>query len=58
MQIQSYHPGHSVEEIKENTGFHIQVAPEVTETLAPGPEIIELINAMDPDGTRGWEFGK
>jgi glutaconate CoA-transferase subunit B len=58
MQIQSYHPGHSVEEIKENTGFDIQVAPEVTETLAPGPEIIKLINAMDPDGTRGWEFGK
>jgi len=58
MQIQSCHPGHSVEEIKENTGFDIRVAPEVTETPAPGPEIGELINSMDPDHTRQWEFGK
>lgn len=58
MQIQSYHPGHSVEEIKENTGFDIGVAPEVMETPAPGAEVCELISSMDPDRTRQWEFGK
>ena len=56
MQIQHYHPGHSVDEIKENTGFDIRVAPDVNETPAPGPEVIKLINGMDPDGVRGSEF--
>lgn len=56
MQIQHYHPGHSVDEIKENTGFDILVAADVSETPLPGPEIIELINQIDPDGVRRSEF--
>lgn len=56
MQIQHYHPGHSVDEIKENTGFDIPVAPDVSETPIPGPQIIELINQIDPDGVRRSEF--
>jgi glutaconate CoA-transferase subunit B len=56
MQIQHYHPGHSVDEIKENAGFDILVAPDVSETPLPGPEIIELINQIDPDGVRRSEF--
>lgn len=56
MQIQHYHPGHSVDEIKENTGFAIPVAPDVSETPVPGPQIIELINQIDPDGVRRSEF--
>ena len=56
MQVQHYHPGHSVDEIKENTGFDILVAPDVSETPLPGPEIIELINQIDPDGVRRSEF--
>jgi hypothetical protein len=56
MQIQHYHPGHSVDEIKKNTGFDIQAAADVSETAAPGHEIIDLINEMDPDGVRGSEF--
>ncbi len=57
MQIQSFHPGHSVEEIKENTGFDIQVAPDASETPVPGADIIDMIHAMDPDGIRKSEFG-
>jgi glutaconate CoA-transferase subunit B len=56
MQIQHYHPGHSVDEIKENCGFDILVAADVSETPLPGPEIIELINQIDPDGVRRSEF--
>ena len=56
MQIQHYHAGHSVDEIKENTGFDIRVAPDVSETAAPGPDVIKLINEIDPDGVRGSEF--
>jgi glutaconate CoA-transferase subunit B len=56
MQIQSYHPGHSVEEIQENTGFDIQAAADIQETPTPGQEVIDLINQMDPDGVRRSEF--
>ena len=56
MQIRYYHPGHSVDEIMENTGFDIKAAPDVTETPVPGPDVIELINHMDPDGVRLSEF--
>ncbi len=56
MQIQYFHPGHSVDEIKENTGFEILAAPDVTETPAPGTDVIELISKMDPDGVRRSEF--
>ncbi|HIJ55989.1 MAG TPA: CoA-transferase [Deltaproteobacteria bacterium] len=56
MQIQYYHPGHSVDEIKEKTGFDILVAPDAAETPAPGQEVIQLINQIDPDGVRSSEF--
>jgi glutaconate CoA-transferase subunit B len=56
MQIQHYHPGHSVDEIKENTGFDIPVSPDAGETSAPGPDVIQLINRIDPDGVRNSEF--
>ncbi|MGD2272385.1 MAG: CoA-transferase [Desulfobacterales bacterium] len=56
MQIRSYHPGHSVEEIKENSGFELKVAPDVSETPVPGRDIIELIHRMDPDNVRRSEF--
>lgn len=57
MQLQSYHPGHSVDEIRGKTGFDLLVAPNVCETPVPGPEIIDIIRAMDPDGIRKTEFG-
>lgn len=56
MQIQAYHPGHTVDEIKEKTGFDLPLAPDVTETPVPGSEVIDLINNIDPDGVRWTEF--
>ncbi|HUU80715.1 MAG TPA: CoA-transferase [Acidobacteriota bacterium] len=56
MQIQSYHPGHTIDEIRDNTGFDITPAPGVTETPVPGAEIINLIHNMDPDNVRWTEF--
>jgi len=56
MQVQSYHPGHSIDEIKEKTGFDLKVAPDAAETSAPGQDIIALINQMDPDNVRRSEF--
>lgn len=57
MQIQSCHPGHSIKEIRENTGFELQVAADVAETPIPGPELIDIIWSMDPEEIRVTEFG-
>jgi glutaconate CoA-transferase subunit B len=56
MQLQSYHPGHGIDEIRENTGFDLPVAPDVAETPVPGAEVIDLIRTMDPDEIRRTEF--
>ncbi len=56
MQIQSYHPGHSTDEIKEQTGFDIRVSPDVAETPVPGRDVMEFIDQIDPDGIRRSEF--
>ena len=56
MQIQSYHPGISVDEIKEKTGFNLLVSPDVAETPVPDREVIYIINNIDPDGVRWTEF--
>ena len=57
MQLQTYHPGHSVDEIKENTGFDLLVALDVAETPAPETKIVKLIRSLDPDNVRRTEFG-
>jgi glutaconate CoA-transferase subunit B len=56
MQIQYYHAGHTVDEIRENTGFDLRVAPDAAETPAPTQDILELIEAIDRDGVRRSEF--
>ena len=56
MQIQHYHPGHTIEEIKENTGFDLRVAPDASETPVPTQDIVDLIADIDRDGVRLSEF--
>jgi len=45
-----------VEEIRDNTGFELPAAPDLSEIPLPGPEVIELIMKIDPDGIRKSEF--
>ena len=56
MQIQYFHPGHTIGEIKENTGFDLRVAPDAAETPTPTQNILELIEEIDRDGVRLSEF--
>jgi glutaconate CoA-transferase subunit B len=56
MQIRSYHPGQSVDEIKANTGFDIQASPDVGETPSPSSDLLTLISKLDPDDVRQSEF--
>jgi glutaconate CoA-transferase subunit B len=41
--LQSVHPGHTVAEIVENTGFAFDLPGDVAETPPPAPETLALI---------------
>jgi acyl CoA:acetate/3-ketoacid CoA transferase beta subunit len=56
MRLRSVHPGVSLEEIVEATGFELVVPPDVPETRLPTPEELELIRrVLDPRGLRDRE---
>ena len=42
-RLESVHPGHSVEEVRDNTGFDFDLAEPVTEAPPPTPEVLKLI---------------
>jgi len=51
MQIESIHPGVSLDEVQENTGFELLVSKTLTETQAPNEEQLHLLrNIIDPEG--------
>lgn len=43
MRLRSVHPGHTVDEVVENTGFEFEVPDSVPETEPPRPEELELL---------------
>jgi glutaconate CoA-transferase subunit B len=48
--LRTYHPFTSVEEIRDNTGWALHVAPDVRATPAPTPDELSIIRAYDPKG--------
>jgi acyl CoA:acetate/3-ketoacid CoA transferase beta subunit len=51
MRLVSVHPGTTVDEVVENTGFELAVDGDVPETRAPSDEELRLIReVLDPDG--------
>jgi acyl CoA:acetate/3-ketoacid CoA transferase beta subunit len=57
MQVVSVHPGTTVDEVVDATGFELLVADEVPETRLPTDEELRLIReVIDPDGLRRAEF--
>jgi hypothetical protein len=57
MRIRTVHPGVTVPEVQEATGFELLVADDVTATEAPTAEQVRLIREeIDPDGARKAEF--
>jgi glutaconate CoA-transferase, subunit B len=57
MRLRTVHPGVTVEQVQEATGFPLLVAEDVTETEPPTAEQVRLIREeIDPDGTRKAEF--
>ncbi|NMC72758.1 MAG: CoA-transferase subunit beta [Geobacteraceae bacterium] len=51
MYLASYFPGVTVEQIKENTGWDLKIAPDVRETERPSPDLIRILREeCDPTG--------
>lgn len=48
--LASVHPGHSVEEVRTETGWDLRMAPEVEITAPPSAAELEQIRRFDPDG--------
>lgn len=49
-RLQSYHPGTTVEQVQQHTGWPLRLAPDCSETIPPGDEELRLIRACDPQG--------
>ncbi|MFJ4199169.1 CoA-transferase subunit beta [Streptomyces sviceus] len=56
MRLASLHPGATVEQVREATGFQLAVPDEVPYTREPTPDELELIReVLDPADTRARE---
>jgi glutaconate CoA-transferase subunit B len=53
--LASVHPGHGVNEVRDETGWALRVADDVAVTPAPSAEELAQVRRLDPDGfwTRG-----
>jgi glutaconate CoA-transferase subunit B len=49
-QLKSYHPGSSVEQVQEQTGWPLELAADCAETESPSEEELTLIRHCDPLG--------
>jgi len=57
MQVVSVHPGSSIEEIVDSTGFDLLVPDEISESRLPTVRELELIReVIDPKGLRKADF--
>lgn len=48
--LQSYHPGTSIEQVQEQTGWKLRLAADCAQTIPPSDEELRLIRACDPQG--------
>jgi glutaconate CoA-transferase, subunit B len=56
MRLRSVHPGVSVDQVVEATGFDLVVEGDVPQTPPPDAEQVELIRRLDPGDARKREF--
>ena len=48
--LQSYHPGTTIEQVQEQTGWKLRLASDCAETVPPGAEELKVIREYDPEG--------
>ena len=56
LRLRSLHPGITVEQVQQNTGFPVFVPEDVITTPAPTAEQLEIIGRMDPHNLRAREL--
>ncbi len=56
MRLVSTHPGVSVEDVVNNTGFDLIIPDEVPTTEPPSERELEIIRKIDPNNVRDLEF--
>lgn len=56
LEVRALHPGVSLDQVQEATGFEIGAAAEIEETFAPTEEELEALYRVDPDRIRLLEF--
>ena len=56
MRLRSYHPGVTIDAIRKRTGFDLDIAPDVHETMPPTADEMRLLREeIDPLGIRELE---
>jgi glutaconate CoA-transferase subunit B len=48
--LQSYHPGTTMEQVQEQTGWKLRLAPNCKETVPPTEDEVRVIREHDPEG--------
>jgi glutaconate CoA-transferase subunit B len=48
MQLLALHPGATVEQVRENTGFEVLLSPSLTTTKPPTDEELSILRMLDP----------
>jgi glutaconate CoA-transferase, subunit B len=49
MRLDAVHPGVTVEQVRDNTGFELLLAPEIAATAPPTAAELEILRALDPE---------
>lgn len=51
MYLETYHPGVTVQQVKDNTSWNLKISPRIFETKPPTQEEVMLLrNELDPNG--------
>ena len=50
LHLASVHPGHTVEEVAENTGWDLKVVPDLVETAPPSADELAALHRIDKEG--------
>jgi glutaconate CoA-transferase subunit B len=50
MELRSWHPGSSADDVRGNTGWGLRVAPDAHETPPPAADELRIIRECDPQG--------
>lgn len=56
LQLVSLHPGITVEQVLDNTGFEVHIPENVSSTVAPTEEQLAIIQQLDPENWRARQL--